>query len=94
MVTHGGWTAGTRRAPLVVDADQLPPHAATELAALVSDAEAAVRSLRQTPTPAAPDAMGYTLTVDHGDRTSVLKSSDLDTNPQVAALRDWLSKQV
>jgi emfourin len=94
---HGGLAAGVRRRPRVVDTGALAPEAARELARLVAEAKAAA------PPPGgsgsggaarrAPDAMGYTITVEEdGQPPAVLRGSDADMPDAFAALLDRLEE--
>jgi hypothetical protein len=87
---HGGLAAGVRRRPRVVETGALAPEAAGELARLAAEAKAA-------PAPGgsgarrAPDAMGYTITVeDDGQPPLVLRGSDAGMSDAFAALLEWL----
>ncbi|MEU2389479.1 protealysin inhibitor emfourin [Streptomyces sp. NPDC007369] len=89
LTERGGLAATINLAvpPEVLDTDDLPDDAAAELARLVAAA---------TPTPTvdqpgrARDAMSYTITVDDGGRSTVLKQSDAAMSPAFAALLAWL----
>ncbi|MEU8843308.1 protealysin inhibitor emfourin [Streptomyces roseus] len=88
LATHGGLAAATLRLPpKVLDTDTLPENAAPELARLVA---AAVETPVETPMADQPsrarDAMSYTITVEDGGRSTVLKQSDAAMTPAFAAL--------
>ncbi|MFD8984168.1 protealysin inhibitor emfourin [Streptomyces sp. NPDC059564] len=91
LATYGGLAAasGLRLPPRVWDTDALPENAAAELAQLVAAAA-------PTPTVDRPslarDAMSYTITVEDGGRSTVLKQSDAAMTREFAALLTWLQK--
>ena len=88
---HGGHLAGMRRPALVVRTDALTPDAARELTELVAAA-------RSAPPPApggagpAPDAMGYSITVEDGGQPALLRQSDTGMSRAFAALLDWIRR--
>jgi hypothetical protein len=92
LATHGGQAAAInlRRPPRVVDTASLPPEAATELRRLV--AAAAAEGGDWTRPRSAPDAMSYTITVDDGDRSSVITGSDAAMAPAFDALLSWIER--
>jgi hypothetical protein len=87
----GGWTAGMRLPPQVVDSAQLPRKDADELARLVRAATAAP-SIESGPGQAR-DALSYTITIEDRGKPAVLHASDVSKAPEVAALLDWIEKQ-
>ncbi|WP_327180754.1 protealysin inhibitor emfourin [Streptomyces sp. NBC_01334] len=92
LETYGGLAAATnlRRPPEVLDTDALPETAAAELAQLL----AAAASMPQGDQAGrARDAMSYTITVDDGDRVTVLEQSDAAMTPAFAALLTWLKRR-
>lgn len=91
LETYGGLAAVTnlRRPPLVLDTVALPEDAAAELARLVA---AAVSMPPEETDDRARDAMGYTITVEEGDRPTTLEQSDGAMTPAFAALLTWLRK--
>ncbi|MBT2447451.1 hypothetical protein J7F03_10260 [Streptomyces sp. ISL-43] len=91
LATHGGLAAAInlRLPPKVLDTDTLPEHAAAELAQLVA---AAVPTPEADQPSRARDAMSYTITVEDGGRSTVLKQSDATMTPTFAALLTWLRK--
>ena len=89
---HGGLAAGVRRRPRVVETGALAPGAAAELAKLVAEARAA-SAPGGSGTRRAPDAMGYTITVEDGGQPPlVLRASDADMPDAFAALLDWVEE--
>lgn len=92
---HGGLAAGVRSRPRVVDTAALAPEAARELAKLVAEAKAAAPPPGGSGGAArrAPDAMGYTITVEEdGQPPAVLRGSDADMPDAFAALLDRLEE--
>ncbi|KPI20628.1 hypothetical protein OV450_0094 [Actinobacteria bacterium OV450] len=96
LATHGGLAAAAnlRLPPKVLDTDTLPENAASELARLV---EAAVAAGEADQPSRARDAMSYTISVEDGGRSTVLKQSDAAMTPAFAALltrlREYLEQQ-
>jgi hypothetical protein len=91
METHGGYAAGIRRAPIVVDASTLSPEAREELARLVE----AVQSNSAQPerdSRRMRDAMSYTITITDNDRDVVLEADDGAMPSEFADLRRWLQR--
>ncbi|MGZ8335140.1 MAG: protealysin inhibitor emfourin [Allosphingosinicella sp.] len=101
LASHGGWSAPLRRPPLTLDTAGLPEAAAAELAGLAKAAEAAAASAPATeaatesagPSPRAPEAMTYAITIERDGKQVTLRGSDLEESPEFAALRDWLQAQ-
>ncbi|MFF1443530.1 protealysin inhibitor emfourin [Streptomyces sp. NPDC058295] len=91
LETYGGLAAATnlRRPPKVLDTAALPETAAAELAQLLA---AAVSMPQEDQAGRARDAMSYTITVEEGDRVTVLEQSDAAMTPAFAALLTWLRK--
>ncbi|WP_053691243.1 protealysin inhibitor emfourin [Streptomyces sp. WM6372] len=91
LVTHGGLAAAVnlRLPPKVLDTDTLPENAAPELARLVA---AAVATPKADQPNRARDAMSYTITVEDGGRSTVLKQSDAAMTPAFADLLTRLQK--
>ncbi|MFB0630402.1 protealysin inhibitor emfourin [Streptomyces sp. AB3(2024)] len=91
LETFGGLAAAAnlRRPPLVLDTVTLPEDVSAELARLVA---AAVSTPGEEPDGRARDAMSYTITVEEGDRATVLEQSDGAMTPAYAALLTWLRK--
>ncbi|MET8749654.1 protealysin inhibitor emfourin [Streptomyces sp. NPDC004667] len=91
LETYGGLAAVTnlRRPPLVLDTVTLPEDAAAELARLVAAADS---TPGEEPDGRARDAMSYTITVEEGDRATVLEQSDGAMTPAFATLLTWLRK--
>ncbi|THA44957.1 protealysin inhibitor emfourin [Streptomyces sp. A1136] len=85
LATHGGLAAAAnlRLPPKVLDTDTLPESTAQELDRLVA---AAVATPTEDRPSRARDAMSYTLTVEDGGRSTVLKQSDAAMTPAFAAL--------
>ncbi len=90
LVTSGGLAAGLRlgRPPTVIDSARLDADAAHHLAGLIAAA-------RAEPPPASrravPDAMTYTITVEDGGDTAVLRRSDASMTEAFASMVDWLT---
>lgn len=93
LAKHGGQAAAInlRLPPRVVDAGALSPDAAGELARLVAAAKAAPAAPKQTARQGG-DVMSYTITVEDGDRPTVLKQSETAMSPAFDALRNWLER--
>ncbi|MFI8265751.1 protealysin inhibitor emfourin [Streptomyces sp. NPDC085665] len=91
LAAHGGLaaTVNLRLPPKVLDTDTLPENAASELARLVA---AAVAPPVADQPGRARDAMSYTITVEDGGRSTVLKQSDAAMTPAFAALLAWLQE--
>ncbi|AZS75025.1 hypothetical protein DDE74_32565 [Streptomyces lydicus] len=91
LATHGGLAAAInlRLPPKALDTDALPANVAAELAQLVAAAVAMPKEDRAT---RARDAMSYTITVEDGGRSTVLRQSDAAMSPAFAALLTWLKK--
>ncbi|MER5202352.1 protealysin inhibitor emfourin [Streptomyces sp. NPDC002825] len=91
LEAYGGLAAvlDSRRRPEVLDTDALPENAAGELARLVA---AAVSMPVEGDDGRARDAMSYTITVEDGDRATVLEQSDGAMTPAFASLLTWLKK--
>ncbi|MFE5623445.1 protealysin inhibitor emfourin [Streptomyces virginiae] len=85
LESYGGLAAAAnlRRRPNVLNTDDLSASAAAELARLV-DAAAAMPEEKQD--GRARDAMSYVITVEDGDRSTVLTQSDTAKSPEFAAL--------
>jgi hypothetical protein len=92
LQSYGGLAAVTEfgRPPKVLDTDALPEAAKAELARLLH--EAASMPPDESRAERARDAMGYTITAESGDRTTVLEQSDAAMTPAFAALLTWLRK--
>ncbi|GAA2592605.1 hypothetical protein GCM10010399_24040 [Dactylosporangium fulvum] len=95
LATHGGQAASIylRLPPRVVDADTLPEEEARELARLVEAAKTAQVAEEEGP-GRARDAMSYTITVQDGERSTVLTQSDTTMSPAFAALLSWLEQHL
>jgi hypothetical protein len=91
LTKHGGLAAGIRRPPRVVEADALTPEAAEKLARLVASAKAAPSAGGSGP-GRARDAMGYTISVEDGGQSTLLRQSDANMSPAFAALLEWLER--
>jgi len=90
----GGFAAGMRRPPKVVDATELPPAEVEELQQLVRTAiadPAASKEVAASPGEAR-DAMSYRIEIEDGGRTNVLSASDAVLPASFLALRDWLER--
>ena len=90
LAQHGGFAAGIRRPPAVLDTSALSSESASEMERLVK--AAAGKSPPAKASARLRDAIGYTITVDHDGETTVLKASDGAMNPAFAALLDGLEK--
>lgn len=91
LTTHGGLAAGLRRQPKIVDTKTLPMGAAAELERLVAAAQA-TRAPEKSEQDRARDAMTYTISVENGDRSAVLRQSDSSMSPAFSKLLGWLEK--
>ena len=91
LETYGGLAAVTdlRRPPKALDTDDLPRPAAAELSHLLA---AAVSMPQEDEAESARDAMSYAITVETGDRVTVLEQSDTAMTPAFASLLTWLKK--
>lgn len=90
LAAHGGLAAAVylNRPPRQVDAAEIPLAAAAELADLVAAAAAAPAP---PPSPrTAPDAMSYSITVEHDGQQTILRQSDTTMSPAFADLLGWL----
>jgi hypothetical protein len=93
VAKHGGFAAGIRRPPTVVDSDAMPRDAAEELVRLVTEAKAAAPNEMDGP-GRARDALSYSITVeDDRGETAVLKHSDTAEAPALSALVEWVERQ-
>ncbi len=92
LTTHGGLAAAINLGlpPRVVNTARLPKPAAEELAQLVSAAKAAEPA--EAGPGHAPDAMGYTITVDGNGHQVVLTATDTTMSREFGALLDWLER--
>ena len=88
LETRGG-LAALRRAAVVLDDTSLSPAAVGEARALVSAAERAAARPPRERSPL-PDAQSYVVQVDDGGRTLSLTGSDLRSDPEFAALHEWI----
>ncbi|MFI9809187.1 protealysin inhibitor emfourin [Streptomyces sp. NPDC052301] len=91
LETYGGLAAVTnlRRPPRRLDTDALPEAAAGELGELLA---AAGSMPQEDQAGRTRDAMSYTITVEDGDRVTVLEQSDAAMTPAFAALLTWLKR--
>ena len=91
LTVSGGFAAGLRlgRPPVVVDLSTLPEAQARELTGLLSTARAepAARERRR-----APDEQSYTVTVEDGTGSEVLRRTDTTMSQGFAALVDRLQR--
>ncbi|WP_251091571.1 protealysin inhibitor emfourin [Streptomyces sp. Caat 7-52] len=96
LETYGGLAAAARqgRPPEVLDTDALPETAAAELARLLAAVTATPQQDRsgRDRSGRARDAMSHTITVQDGDRVTVLEQSDAAMTPAYADLLTWLRK--
>lgn len=95
LARHGGQAAGLLlgRPPRVLDTSTLPPTAAEELSRLIEAATAAPLVAKDGP-GRARDAMSYTITVEDGDRQTVLKCSDTNISHALADLLALLERHL
>jgi hypothetical protein len=95
LAKHGGLAAGIRlgRPPRVLDTSTLPPTAAEEISRLIEAATAASPAEEVGPWRAR-DAMSYTITVEDGDRQTVLKCSDTNISHALADLLVLLERHL
>ena len=82
-------TISRRRAPFVIDTDDLKPGAVQELSRLVAAVKAAPPS-QGNHLQRAPEAMSYTITVEDSSQTAVFQSRNSKMSPTFAALLEWL----
>lgn len=89
LESYGGLAAAAnlRRRPHVLNTDDLPEGAATELVRLVA---AAAAMPEEEQNGRGRDAMSYVITVEDGGRSTVLTQSDTAKSPAFAALLAWL----
>ena len=87
---YGGFAAGIRRSPTVLDTGALSTESASEMERLVK--AAAGKSQPTKASASLRDAIGYTITVDHDGESTVLKAADGTMNPAFAALLEGLEK--
>ncbi|WP_432029595.1 protealysin inhibitor emfourin [Streptomyces sp. 1222.5] len=95
LETYGGLAAVTdlRRPPKVLDTDDLPETAAAELSDLLAAAVAMpLEEQAEEQAGRARDAMSYAITVEDGDRLTVLEQSDAAMTPAFASLLTWLKR--
>ncbi len=95
LASRGGWTAGMRLPPLVVDTNALPAAAASLAKQLAAAAEDTKEDLAAgaAAKARAPEAMTYEITLEYGDREVTLKGSDVASSPQFEALRAWVQNK-
>lgn len=91
LAKYGGLAAGIRRPSRVVDTDNLPEQAASELARLVKEAKAVPAAEERIP-GRARDAMSYAITIEEGGQSTVLGQSDTTMSPAFDALLNWLER--
>ncbi|MFH7595798.1 protealysin inhibitor emfourin [Streptomyces racemochromogenes] len=87
LETYGGLAAASRRPPEVLDTAALPAAAAAELGRLIAAAAADPAAAADG---GARDAMGYTITMEDGPRTTTLEQSDATMTPAFRSLLTWL----
>ncbi|WIM99480.1 hypothetical protein ACTOB_003135 [Actinoplanes oblitus] len=89
LTTHGGLAAAiTSRLPAkVVDTTDLKPEDAAELRELIA---AAASAAAPATSPAARDAMSYTVLAESAAGGTTLTASDAAMSAEFAALLDWL----
>jgi hypothetical protein len=90
---HGGWAAGIQlgAVPRVIEATALPAPAAADLARLASAAEASP-AVDAKAASRGGDIGTYSITIEHGGRTAVLRQSDTTMSPAFAALLEWIER--
>jgi hypothetical protein len=91
LAKHGGLFAGIVRPPQCVDATALPKPQAKVLKRLVADTVASP-SMETQALGKARDAMSYTITVEDGNRSTVLHQSDATMSEKFAVLLEWLEQ--
>ena len=91
LARYGGFAAGLRRKPQVVDTDTLPAESAAELTELFTAAKVCPRQ-EETGPGRACDAMSYTITVEDGGESTLLRGSDTNMSPAFAALLRCLDR--
>src|SRR5690242_20393252 len=91
LATSGGQAAGVylRKPPLVLVVEKIAAARKAELLGLLAAAAAEAKTHFGTPGRGA-DLMSYTISVDDGDRSYVLKQSDAAMPRAFARLLDWL----
>ena len=95
LAKHGGQAAGILlgRPPQVLDTSTLAPTAAEEICKLIEAATAAQPAEEGGP-GRARDAMSYTITVEDGDRQTVVKCSDTNMSHALADLLVLLERHL
>lgn len=91
LAQQGGLAAGIRRVPMVVDSASLAAPVVAELTRLVTAARGNPAT-RETSPGKARDAIRYTITIEEGERPTVLSQSDTDMSQDFAALLGWLQQ--
>ena len=91
LATSGGQAAGVylRKPPLVLEVEKLAAAEKAELLRRLAAAAAEAKSHVAREARGA-DLMSYTISVDDGDRSFVLKRSDSGMQGGFASLLDWL----
>ena len=91
LATSGGQAAGVylRKPPLVLEVEALAVKEKAELLRRLAAAAAEAKGHVAREARGA-DLMSYTISVDDGDRSFVLKRSDSDMPSAFANLLDWL----
>jgi hypothetical protein len=90
LTKYGGQTAGMRLPARTIDAAALDAPTAEKLTRLTRSAVSAAPGTATT--RAAPDAMGYTITIDEDGRTTTLKATDANMSSSFVELLEYLEQ--
>jgi hypothetical protein len=90
-VERSGGFGGLRLAPRTLDAADLSPQAARELAELVAAAERAPQ--RTSPSRSLPDATHYDITIRRGGQVRRLSFDDATAPPEVRRLLERIESE-
>lgn len=94
LTTQGGFAAGIRRPPRVLETKALPEAATAELEKLIAAAKSSPMA-KEPNLGHARDAMTYTITVDHpGGEQTVISQADTAFSSSFAALIQWLEQHL
>lgn len=94
LTSTGGFAAGIRRPPRVLESASISEQAAVELERLVAVAKLASEGKEAHPGHAR-DTMSYTITVEEeGAKKTVLSQSDTTMSPSFAALLQCLERHL
>jgi hypothetical protein len=92
LTKHGGFAAGIRRRPQVLDSGTLAEIESRELSGLAA-ALKATRPVENEGPGRARDAMSYTITLEEGERSDVFLQSDTNMSPEFNDLLLWLERR-